>query len=168
MICTTHTKSLSLFSLLSSLYLYHWNPKPSTICSFFLHTLFPHFLFTRQPIELKMMMDEVHDVETKASALMASVHHRPGFGSGSGHVHGLSASVPLLGVNWKRRRMPRQRRSSSSFNLLSFPTLPPSSSHVPTPLPARVSPSSSLLFFEFYFSPRYYLLFISFKNKLSL
>ncbi|CAF1920211.1 BnaC02g36350D [Brassica napus] len=85
-----------------------------------------------------MMMDEVHDdVETKASALMASVHHRPGFGSGSGHVHGLSASVPLLGVNWKRRRMPRQRRSSSSFNLLSFPTLPPSSSHVPTPLPAR-------------------------------
>ncbi|KAG2301557.1 hypothetical protein Bca52824_030208 [Brassica carinata] len=84
-----------------------------------------------------MMMDEAHDVETKASALMASVHHRPGFGSGSGHVHGLSASVPLLGVNWKRRRMPRQRRSSSSFNLLSFPTLPPPSSHVPTPLPAR-------------------------------
>ncbi|CAH8359680.1 unnamed protein product [Eruca vesicaria subsp. sativa] len=32
--------------------------------------------------------------------------------------------------------MPRQRRSSSSFNLLSFPTLPPPS-HVPTPLPAR-------------------------------
>ncbi|WZZ36234.1 hypothetical protein YC2023_019635 [Brassica napus] len=87
-------------------------------------------------------MDEVHDdVETKASALMASVHHRPGFGSGSGHVHGLSASVPLLGVNWKRRRMPRQRRSSSSFNLLSFPTLPPSSSHVPTPLPARSWPN---------------------------
>ncbi|XP_009129479.1 B3 domain-containing transcription factor FUS3 [Brassica rapa] len=84
-----------------------------------------------------MMMDEAHDVETKASALIAGVHHRPGFGSGSGHVHGLSASVPLLGVNWKRRRMPRQRRSSSSLNLLSFPTLPPSSSHVPTPLPAR-------------------------------
>lgn len=77
-----------------------------------------------------------HDVETKASALMASVDS--GFGSGSGHDHGLSASVPLLGVNWKKRRMPRQRRSSSSFNLLSFPPLPP---HVPTPLPARVSPS---------------------------
>ncbi|KAJ0237882.1 B3 domain-containing transcription factor FUS3 [Hirschfeldia incana] len=84
-----------------------------------------------------MMMDEAHDVETKASALMASVHHPPGFGSGPGHAHGLSASVPPLGVNWKRRRMPRQRRSSSSFYLLSFPTLPPSSSHVPTPLPAR-------------------------------
>ncbi|XP_056844045.1 B3 domain-containing transcription factor FUS3 [Raphanus sativus] len=84
-----------------------------------------------------MMMDEAHDVETKASALLASVHHRPGFGSESGHVHGLSASVPLLGVNWKRRRMPRQRRSSSSFNRLSFPILPPSSSHVPAPLPAR-------------------------------
>ena len=98
-----------------------------------------------------MMMDEAHDVETKASALIAGVHHRPGFGSGSGHGHGLSASVPLLGVNWKRRRMPRQRRSSSSFNLLSFPTLPPSSSHVPTPLPARVSPSSLSCFLSFIF-----------------
>ncbi|CAH2045320.1 unnamed protein product [Thlaspi arvense] len=77
-----------------------------------------------------------HDVETKAATLVASVDHHPVFGSGSGHDHGLSASVPLLGVNWKKRRMPRQRRSSSSFNLLSFPTMPPSS-HVPTPLPAR-------------------------------
>ena len=87
-----------------------------------------------------------HDVETKVSALMASVDHLPIFGSGSGHDNGyLSASVPLLGVNWKKRRMPRQRRSSSSFNLLSFPTLPPSS-HVPTHLPARVS--SSWLFLK--------------------
>ncbi|KAL9830205.1 B3 domain-containing transcription factor FUS3 [Arabidopsis thaliana] len=63
-----------------------------------------------------MMVDE--NVETNASTLVASVDH--GFGSGSGHDHhGLSASVPLLGVNWKKRRMPRQRRSSSSFNLLS-------------------------------------------------
>ncbi|ESQ32806.1 hypothetical protein EUTSA_v10005481mg [Eutrema salsugineum] len=92
-----------------------------------------------------------HDVETKASTLMASVdhhhhHHQPGFGSGSGHDHGLSASVPLLGVNWKKRRMPRQRRSSSSFNLLSFPTMPPSSSHVPTPLPARKIDTRKLRF----------------------
>lgn len=85
------------------------------------------------------------DVETKALTLVASVENGSGgFGSGSGHDHhGLSASVPLLGVNWKKRRMTRQRRSSSSFNLLSFPPpLPPSSSsstHVPTPLPARVS-----------------------------
>jgi len=88
-----------------------------------------------------MMVDE--NVETKASTLVASVDH--GFGSGSGHDHhGLSASVPLLGVNWKKRRMPRQRRSSSSFNLLSFPPPMPPISHVPTPLPARVS--SSLFF----------------------
>ncbi|AEE77216.1 AP2/B3-like transcriptional factor family protein [Arabidopsis thaliana] len=81
-----------------------------------------------------MMVDE--NVETKASTLVASVDH--GFGSGSGHDHhGLSASVPLLGVNWKKRRMPRQRRSSSSFNLLSFPPPMPPISHVPTPLPAR-------------------------------
>ncbi|KAG7632688.1 B3 DNA binding domain [Arabidopsis suecica] len=81
-----------------------------------------------------MMVDE--NVETNASTLVASVDH--GFGSGSGHDHhGLSASVPLLGVNWKKRRMPRQRRSSSSFNLLSFPPPMPPISHVPTPLPAR-------------------------------
>ncbi|KAL0889657.1 hypothetical protein Bca101_013640 [Brassica carinata] len=87
-----------------------------------------------------------HDVETKVSALMASVDHLPMFGSGSGHDHGyLSASVPLLGVNWKKRRMPRQRRSSSSFNLLSFPTLPPSS-HVLTHLPARKIDTGKLRF----------------------
>ncbi|CAN7079698.1 unnamed protein product [Brassica oleracea var. botrytis] len=87
-----------------------------------------------------------HDVETKVSALMASVDHLPIFGSGSGHDNGyLSASVPLLGVNWKKRRMPRQRRSSSSFNLLSFPTLPPSS-HVPTHLPARKIDTGKLRF----------------------
>lgn len=106
-------------------------------------------------------MDEAgyaHDVETKVSALMASVDHLPMFGSGSGHDNGyLSASVPLLGVNWKRRRMPRQRRSSSSFNRLSFPILPPSSSHVPAPLPARVSPSSLLFFFSVLLSPQFYL-----------
>nr|AAC35246.1 FUSCA3 [Arabidopsis thaliana] len=80
------------------------------------------------------MVDE--NVETNASTLVASVDH--GFGSGSGHDHhGLSASVPLLGVNWKKRRMPRQRRSSSSFNLLSFPPPMPPISHVTTPLPAR-------------------------------
>ncbi|KAJ4901069.1 B3 domain-containing transcription factor FUS3 [Raphanus sativus] len=93
-------------------------------------------------------MDEAgyaHDVETKVSALMASVDHLPMFGSGSGHDNGyLSASVPLLGVNWKKRRMPRQRRSSSSFNLLSFPTLPPS--HVPTHLPARKIDTGKLRF----------------------
>ncbi|CAD5324236.1 unnamed protein product [Arabidopsis thaliana] len=73
-----------------------------------------------------MMVDE--NVETNASTLVASVDH--GFGSGSGHDHhGLSASVPLLGVNWKKRRMPRQRRSSSSFNLLSFPPPMPPISH---------------------------------------
>ncbi|KAG2261433.1 hypothetical protein Bca4012_013814 [Brassica carinata] len=87
-----------------------------------------------------------HDVETKVSALMASVDHLPMFGSGSGHDNGyLSASVPLLGVNWKKRRMPRQRRSSSSFNLLSFPTLPPSS-HVLTHLPARKIDTGKLRF----------------------
>lgn len=92
-----------------------------------------------------MMVDE--NVETKASTLVASVDHdHHGFGSGSGHDHhGLSASVPLLGVNWKKRRMPRQRRSSSSFNLLSFPPPMPPISHVQTPLPARVS--SSILYF---------------------
>ncbi|KAF8108146.1 hypothetical protein N665_0114s0037 [Sinapis alba] len=94
-------------------------------------------------------MDEAgfaHDVETKVSALMASVDHLPMFGSGSGHDNGyLSASVPLLGVNWKKRRMPRQRRSSSSFNLLSFPTLPPSS-HVPTHHPARKIDTGKLRF----------------------
>ncbi|XP_019100092.1 PREDICTED: B3 domain-containing transcription factor FUS3-like [Camelina sativa] len=84
-----------------------------------------------------MMANE--NVETKASPLMASVDHHHGLGSGSGHDHhqGLSASVPLLGVNSKKRRMPRQRRSSSSFKLLSFPPLMPLSSHVPTPRPAR-------------------------------
>ncbi|KFK33600.1 hypothetical protein AALP_AA5G035000 [Arabis alpina] len=78
-----------------------------------------------------------HDVETKTKAypLVASVGSW--FGSGSGHDHGLSACVPLLGVNWKKRRMPRQRRSSSSFSLLSFPPPLPPSSHVPTHLPAR-------------------------------
>ena len=96
-----------------------------------------------------------HDVETKVSALMASVDHLPMFGSGSGHDNGyLSASVPLLGVNWKKRRMPRQRRSSSSFNLLYFPTLPPSS-HVPTHLPARVS--SSWLLKNIYFTVIFHL-----------
>ncbi|KAL1210084.1 B3 domain-containing transcription factor FUS3 [Cardamine amara subsp. amara] len=86
----------------------------------------------------------VEDVETKAITLMASVDQNgsSGFGTGSGHDHhGLSASVPLLGVNWKKRRMPRQRRSSSSFNLLFFPPPMPLSSsvssHVPTPPPAR-------------------------------
>ncbi|KAG7563661.1 B3 DNA binding domain [Arabidopsis suecica] len=93
-----------------------------------------------------MMVDE--NVETKASTLVASVDHdHHGFGSGSGHDHhGLSASVPLLGVNWKKRRMPRQRRSSSSFNLLSFPPPMPPISHVQTPLPARKIDPTKLRF----------------------